>query len=960
MRPGLGIDAPTWSRVSPLLDEALDLQPQDRAAWLEALPSHAADLKATLRDLLARAEGVETDALLATLPRLEADGTHEATGGEGTAGAHAAGDTVGPYRLVGQLGVGGMGVVWLADRADGLMQRSVALKLPHGPFRGDLAVRIAREREILATLDHTHIARLYDAGVAADGQPYLALELVDGQRIDVYCKAQRLGVVARLHLFLQGARAVAHAHSLLVVHRDIKPSNLLVDAQGQVKLLDFGIAKLLAEGLSDTPELTQQGTRALTPDYASPEQIAGQPVGTRSDVYGLGVLLFELLTGARPYRLKRSTRAALEEAILLAEAPRPSDAAADAELRRALRGDLDTIVLKALKKPVAERYASVEAMVDDIERHLSSRPVLARPDSVWYRSRKFIVRNRIAVGTAALMLFTICFGAGAALWQARVAVAERQRAEDVKNFVAAIFREASPYDGSGSKELTAIDLLKQADKKLEAALAGQTGARIELSNMIGESLLALGDVAAAETVIARTVAEAERALPPTHEQTVRALMLRSQVHRLRGLPQQARADLDRVLPALRQRAGTGDGGGSSAAADLTTALAHRTLTAIELGTYLEAEQFAVEGVALAEARLGERDPQRVASAVLLALAYRYTRKFDLALSSGERAYRQAIEVHGAAPPHPRVIEARGVYARALGDTGDLVRGIAMLEATVADTRKLLGARNLQAGIFVQNLVDEQVELGELDRADANAVEALGIISENFAPDSVSHALTVHALALAHLARRNVAALAEAKRAADTLDRVVGPSHEGALVARTSVALALIDAGQADAASREIEAVAARASAVAPSNALMARLARARGTAARLRGDLPLALQYLQPLAESSEPAPKWQRERMRAWSQIGWVQLEQAEPAKAVVSFERALKEFARLETQPTPARADALLGLGRAHFARGDAASGLPLLEQADAFWRAFDADSRAAAEAAAWLARARVARRG
>ena len=961
MRQGLGIDAQTWSRVSPLLDEALDLQPQDRAAWLEALPSHDADLKATLRDLLARAEGVETDALLATLPRLDAVDATGVTGVDGPASAHAAGDAVGPYRLVSELGVGGMGVVWLADRADGLMQRSVALKLPHGPFRGDLAARIAREREILATLDHPHIARLYDAGVAADGQPYLALEHVDGQRIDLYCKAQRLGVAARLRLFVQAARAVAHAHSLLVVHRDIKPSNLLVDAQGQVKLLDFGIAKLLADGLSDVPELTQHGMRVLTPDYASPEQIAGQPVGTRSDVYGLGVLLFELLTGARPYRLKRNTRAALEEAILAAETPRPSDAVTDPELRRALRGDLDTIVLKALKKPVAERYASVEAMVDDIERHLSSRPVLARPDGVWYRSRKFVVRNRIAVGTAALMLLTVCFGAGAALWQARVAVAERQRAEDVKNFVAAIFREASPYDGSGSKELTAIDLLKQADKKLEAALSGQTGARIELSNMIGESLLALGDVAAAEPVIARAVAEAERALPPTEEQTVRALMLRSQVHRLRGRSQQARADLDRVLPALRERAGAGGGVGGTGAGDLATALAHRTLTAIDLGAYPEAEQFAREGAALAESRLGERDPARVASAVLLALAYRYTRKFDLALSSGEQAYRLAIAVHGETTPHPRVIEARGVYARALGDTGDLVRGIAMLEATVADARALLGAKNLQAGIFLQNLVDYRVELGELELADANAAEALAIIGENLAPDSVSYALTVHSRALAHLSRRNAsAALAEATRAADTLDRVVGPSHEGALLARTSMALALADSGQPEAAAREIESVAARATALAPSNALVARIARARGTVARLRGDMATALQYLQPLAESSDPAPKWQRERMRAWSQIGWVQLEQGAPAKAAVSFERSLQEFARLETGTTPARADALLGLGRAHLAQGDAAAGLPLLEQADGFWRAFDPASSSAAVAADWLARARAARRG
>ncbi|HEX6721930.1 MAG TPA: protein kinase [Burkholderiaceae bacterium] len=947
-----GIDARTWSRIGPLLDAALDLPPQDRAAWLEDLQAEHADLKATLRDLLARAAKLETGTLLRTLPKLD---TGEATATDGHHNVHATGDTVGPYRLVRQLGVGGMGAVWLAERADGLMQRSVALKLPFGPFRGDLAARIAREREILATLNHPHIARLYDAGVALDGQPYLALEAVDGQRIDHYCDERRLGVAARLRLFLQAARALAYAHSQLVVHRDIKPSNLLVDAAGQVKLLDFGIAKLLDDDRHDMPALTQQGARVLTPDYASPEQIAGLAVGTRSDVYALGVLLFELLTGARPYRLKRDTRAALEDAILAAEAPRPSETVSDAGLRRALRGDIDTIVLKALKKPIDERYASVEAMAEDIERHLSNRPVLARPDSGWYRGRKFMVRNRIAVGTAAALLLTIVGGAGAALWQARIAVAERQRAEDVKNFVAAIFREASPYAGSGTKELSAIDLLKQADKRLDVALAGQIGARIELSNMIGESLLALGDVAAAEPVIARSVAEATRVLGPTHAQTLRGLVLQSQVHRLRGRPQQARADLDRALPALRA--------GGAGATELATALMDQALTAIDLGAYAEAEQFAREGAELAAARLGERDPQRVANALTLVLVYLHTNKFELARDSGEAAYRLAIAVHGEAPPHPRVIEARSVYARALAVTGDLARGVVMLEAALADSRTLLGPKNQHAGMLAQNLVGYRLDLGELELADANAAEALTILAEYFAPDSLNHAMLVHTRATTQLARRQVAAaLSQATRAAETFTRLVGAGHEVTIGARTTVAIALMLEGRLDAAAREMDAIVPHLAALAPTSALAARVALARGTIARTRGDLAAAMQHLQPLAESTNPSPKWQRERMRAWVQIGLVQLEQDAAAQAIVSLERALREFERLESRVTPARADALVGLGRAHMALGDAAKALPALEQADQFWRAFDAPNRSATEAADWLARARghLARRG
>ena len=740
------------------------------------------------------------------------------------------------------------------------------------------------------------------------------------------------------------------------MHRDIKPSNLLVDAAGQVKLLDFGIAKLLDDGRLDGPgqaDLTQQGARVLTPDYAAPEQIAGLAVDTRCDVYALGVLLFELLTGARPYRLKRHSRAALEAAILAAEVPRPSETVDDPALRRALRGDLDTIVLKALKKPVAERYASVQALAEDIERHLTLRPVLARPDSAWYRARRFVVRNHLAVGTAAALLLTVLGGAGAALWQARIAIAERQRAEDVKNFVAAIFREASPYDGSGTKALTAVDLLKQADKKLAAALAGQTGARIELSNMIGESLIALGDVAAAEPVIERAVNEASQALDPTHLQTLRGLMLRSQVHRLRGRPQQARADLDRVLPALRAGVGTEPG-------ELATALTHRALTAIELGAYAEAEQFAREGAELAAARLGERDPQAVANAVLLALAYRYKKKFELARDSGARALRMAVAVHGDAPPHPRVIEARTVYGRALADTGDLVRGTALLEAALADTRLMFGANNLRAGVLMQNLVDYRLDQGELELADANAAEALAIIAENVAPDSMSYALTVNTRAMTHLARRNAsAALTEATRAAGLLDTLVGADHEATLAARTTIALALMFAGQLDAAAQAIAAVAPRAAALAPTSAVPARVTLARGTIARQRGDLAAALQHLQPLADSIDPAPKRQRERMRAWAQIGLVQLDQGVPAQAIASFEQALKAFERLETRVTPARADALVGLGRAHLALDDAVKALPPLAQADQFWRGFDPASPAATTSADWLARAWAAPR-
>ena len=390
--------------------------------------------------------------------------------------------------------------------------------------------------------------------------------------------------------------------------------------------------------------------------------------------------------------------------------------------------------------------------------------------------------------------------------------------------------------------------------------------------------------------------------------------------------------------------------------DLVILLSHRAQLAMDLGAHADGEKFAQECVAVAQSRLGEREPERVACAMLLALAYRHASNFDQALVSGERAYRQALVVFGESKPHRRTIEARVIFGRALADTGNLTRGLAELDAAVADSRALLGPRTQSTGIFLQNMVAYRIDLGELDAADANAAEALAILGETMSRDAPTYAVAEHSHALVHLARRNApAALATATRAAEVLDRVQGTGHENAIAAHTTMALALTAEGRLDDAAREVDAVAPRAEALAPTSIQKARVALARGTIARLRDDSSAAMQYLRGLAESAEPSPKWQRERMRAWAQIGWLQLGQDQAVQAVASFERSLAAFEQLEIRATPARADALLGLGRAHLVQGDAAKGLPLLEQADAFWRGFDPTSRDAGVAAEVLAGAR-----
>src|SRR5450432_397664 len=301
-----------WPALSALLDEAMALPASERSAWLAALAGERSALRETLARLLEAATGVETDELLDVLPRFGAPADE---GGDPLA-APAPDDAVGPYRLLSELGRGGMGAVWLAERADAQPRRKIALKLPHIGWAPGLAARLARERDILASLEHPNIARLYDAGVDQFGRPYLALEYVDGVPIDRYCQSRALPLRARLQLVRQVAAAVGHAHARLVVHRDLKPSNILVTASGEVRLLDFGIAKLLQDDdTSDATDLTRQSGRALTPDYASPEQIRGETIGTPSDVYSLGVVAYELLAQVRPYRLKATAGGGLAEAI---------------------------------------------------------------------------------------------------------------------------------------------------------------------------------------------------------------------------------------------------------------------------------------------------------------------------------------------------------------------------------------------------------------------------------------------------------------------------------------------------------------------------------------------------------------------------------------------------------------------------------------------------------------------
>ncbi len=532
----LAIDPATWAALDALLDEALDQPPEAREAWLAGLGGERAALATRLRALLARAGD---PGLPGTLPRL---GTLTATAlpaDPAPDGGPGPGALVGPYRLVRPIGEGGMGTVWIAVRDDGLVPRPVALKLPNqARHAAGLAERMARERAILASLEHPHIARLYDAGVAADGQPWLALELVDGRPIDAHVRAAGLDARARVRLWLQVAEAVAHAHGRLVVHRDLKPSNVLVTPDGQARLLDFGIAKLLGDGPETGPALTEAGSRVLTPAYAAPEQLRGEPVGVAVDVYALGVLLFELLAEARPYRPADASRHALEEAILAGEPLRASAAAADPAARRALRGDLDAVLARALRKQPAERYPSAEAFAEDLRRWLAGRPVTAHPDRPGYRLRRFVGRHRLGVAAAAAVATSLAVGLG-------MVVAEKRRTDEVREFFASMkptldlaaaeraFTRARGLDARGDLHPRAIETrftwgraLVEAGR-LDEGIGQLARAEGEAASRFGDTSMIAGAVLASLVAAQVEVGDLAAALPAS-ERVVRIYGLRTE------------------------------------------------------------------------------------------------------------------------------------------------------------------------------------------------------------------------------------------------------------------------------------------------------------------------------------------------------------------------------------------------------------------------------------------------
>ena len=529
-----------WHEFSKLLFEALDLPLEQRAAWLGSLAAEHVHMRPWLAKVLDGAERIDDPQFLRT-PAVSYK----------TFSEFAPDQRIGPYQLERPLGQGGMGEVWLAKRSDGRLNRYVALKLPHAHLlSGSLRQRFERERDILAALSHHHIAQLYDAGISDSGHPYLAMEWIEGIPITRYCREMRLPIEGRLALFRQVLDAVHYAHARFIAHRDLKPSNILATREGQVKLLDFGIAKLLTGDTAGMETaLTQLGGRAVTPDYAAPEQLAGQPITTAVDLYALGVVLFELLTGSRPFDGTCGPNADMPLASrrVTDEAAKPIGELSAVRLCKALRGDLDAIIAKALESDPARRYRSAEAFADDLDRCQRHEPISARRIGRFSLIGKFVRRNRLPVALTAGLVFAFLAGSAGIGWEglratreAKRAELEAQRAQDsaqraegeakrekaTKDFLVSVFKASDPRIASDKPRgtITAKELLDVSSDKIEQEFANDPDTEIELLGLAADIYHEFDDAEQSQKLLLRRIELARARYGELHPIVIEGLL----------------------------------------------------------------------------------------------------------------------------------------------------------------------------------------------------------------------------------------------------------------------------------------------------------------------------------------------------------------------------------------------------------------------------------------------------
>ncbi len=778
------MDSARWRQVEELFHDALEQSLATRDEWLTTACEGDAELQLEVESLLSAGErshrvervvrgGFE---LAASAPREEAV------------------VNIGPYRVVREVGRGGTGVVYLAEREGEVRQRVAVKVIKRGMDTDEILDRLRRERQILADLEHPNIARLIDGGSTQDGRPYFAMELVEGETLEAYCDRRQLSIEDRLRLFMSVCGAVQYAHQKLIIHRDLKPSNILVTADGLPKLLDFGIAKLLAP--SEHPR-TMTGVQMLTPEYASPEQLRGQVLTTATDVYSLGVILYRLLTGRPPYRLDDKAYSEMEQLVCTAEATRPSAVVASPDLlsaadlaaqrgirpsslHRRLRGDLDNIVLMAMRKEPERRYPTVGQLADDLGRHLELRPVRARPSSFGYRMSKWVRRYRAVVVAGGLATASLVGGLIATTHQARVADRHRQRAEEqtvraetVSSFLIELFRLADPGEARGN-EVRAREILDRGATKIEQ-LAGQEAVQSQLLSTMGQVYKNLGLYQPSADLYERSVEVRRETLGDEHVEVARGLAEHADVLIELGDLDDAEEQLEQALVVQRRELGErhpdvamsldilgvvrfsrGDLEAAGAlfeqavemreellgSRDVATARSLNNLASVRFqeGKLEEAETLFRRAAGIRRELLSEEHPDTIYN--LSNLATVLFARGDL--QAAETLHRQVLVARQRllGDDHPDVAFSLNNLADVARARGDYVAAVADFEQAAALLAQALGSEHPRRGAVLLNLGDTLVEADLGAQAESTYREALAVFSAAY-PDG--HWRTGHAL-----------------------------------------------------------------------------------------------------------------------------------------------------------------------------------------------------------------------
>jgi eukaryotic-like serine/threonine-protein kinase len=733
-----------WQQIKVILDEALEQEQPERAGFIATACQGDEELRREVESLVA-SEAEIGDFIETPVFRIRLDEVEPL----------AVGERIGAWQIVREIGRGGMGAVYLAERADEEFEQRVAIKVVRRGMDTDEIVRRFRsERQILAHLDHPNIAKLFDGGTTADGRPYFVMEYVEGRPIDDFCAERKLSVRERLELFRQVCAAVHFAHQNLIVHRDLKPGNILVTADGVPKLLDFGIAKLL-DPTQDGLALTRTELRPMTPEYASPEQVRGEPITTASDVYSLGVLLYLLLTGQRPYRPTTDPQA-LVDAICKTEPLRPSTAIARGEeipdrdtklLRRQVAGDLDNIVLMAMRKEPQRRYASVDQLSNDIERHLEGLPVVARKDTLGYRTRKFMGRHKVGVSlAAAALLLIVGFSIMATLlWQR--AEKARKREQAFSSFLVELFSVSDPSRSRGAS-ITAQEVLDRGVRQMNQSFTTQPEIRADLMNTMGRVYLDLGIWDRAKQLY-------EVALN-LHRKTLREddPRIADDLHNLASVLRSLGKDADAeplVREALNLQRQKGDTKNIEYARGLTN-----------LAAILEAKGDLDQAETLYEDSLAIK--QKLPNVGQLDIAISLNNLGKLAETRGhytasEKYYRDSLAIRrslAGGHPDPDVAIALNNLASLLQDKGDLAGAEAAYREALDIRRQVYHSPSPKVAFSLSNLGYLLQARGNLAGAESCQREAISIADQTLERDHPNRAVYLRNLASVLVARGKAA------------------------------------------------------------------------------------------------------------------------------------------------------------------------------------------------------------